>query len=148
MSFTSDLQKFVKKCDDNENRVVRKVALDIGTAVTMRTPVGDADYWKNPAPAGYTGGHARANWQLTEGTLQPQEHAVIDKTGKASLSRISAALPKQAAGKVLFISNSVPYIIPLEDGTGSPRQCPPGGMVAVTMTEVNNFVRDAIKELP
>jgi len=145
MGFSLDISKFVNKCNINADLAVRRVVLDIGKNVIERTPVGDPSYWKSPPPPGYTGGHARANWQHSEGMLASKEFDVIDKTGEVSKGRIAATLPKQAAGKVHYISNSVPYIQRLEDGWS--RQAP-NGMVALTVREFQIFIRNALRELP
>lgn len=145
MSFSLDISKFVNKCNINADLAVRRVVLDVGASVVNKTPVGDPSFWKSPPPPGYTGGHARANWQHSEGTLVSKEFDVIDKTGEVSKGRIAATLPKKVAGKVHYISNSVPYIQRLEDGWS--RQAP-NGMVALTVREFQIFIRNALRELP
>ena len=137
MSFSDEISKFVKHAKDNGDLVVRKTVLDIGTRLVNRTPVGDADYWKSKPPAGYVGGHARANWSHSIGKLKTKEFDVIDKTGSVSNSRILSSIPAKAGGKVHFIQNSVPYIQPLEDGHS--RQAP-NGMVAVTKVEFQSIL--------
>jgi len=141
MSFSEEIANFTRKATNNADILVRETVLDIGTRLVERTPVGDASYWKSKPPAGYVGGHARANWSHSEGSRVVQEFDVIDASGSASISRILASVPVKAGGKVHFIQNSVPYIIRLEDGHS--RQCPPGGMVAVTAVEFKGLV-DAI----
>ena len=143
MSFTLDLKKFAAKYDKKSDLVVRKVVLDLGKAVVYRTPVGDPTYWKSPAPAGYVGGRARGNWQHGL-TLKRTVLDTTDRDGGTTLSRMSSSIPKKAAGKVHYLSNNVPYIMRLENGTLSPRQAP-RGMVAVTVKEFNRFIRGAVK---
>jgi len=142
MSFSGDIAKFVKHTIDNGDQIVRRTVFDIGTRLVGRTPVGDAKYWKNPesAPAGYVGGHARANWSHSEGALNTKEFKAIDGSeaeSNISMRRINKTLKKKAAGKVHFVQNSVPYIEPLEDGHS--RQAP-NGMVALTRVEFQGIV--------
>lgn len=144
MTFSLDISNFVKKAKGNNDTLVRKTVLDIGRRLVERTPVGDADYWKSPPPAGYVGGHARANWSHSDGDIKRVEFEGTDKTGSASNERIASSVPKHAAGKVHFIQNSVPYIERLEDGWS--RQAP-NGMVSVTQAELQNIVDTAAREV-
>lgn len=145
MGFPEDIAKFATKAKGNGDLLVRKTVLDIGTRLVNRTPVGDASYWKSKPPAGYAGGHAKANWSHSEGALKPREFEGVDKTGSVSNNRILSSVPKKAAGKVHFIQNSVPYIERLEDGWS--RQTPPGGMVALTATEFQGLVNGIARGL-
>lgn len=137
MSFSVDIAKFVKKAGANADAVTRKTVLDIGTRLVERTPVGDAEYWAKPAPPGYVGGHARANWQYSPGTASASEIPGTDADGAGTVGKIATGIPAKAAGLVHFITNSVPYIEPLEDGHS--RQAP-NGMVAITTTEFQGIV--------
>ena len=139
MSFSEQIDSFVSKCKVNSNQVVRKTLLDIGKSLIEKTPVGDPSYWKSPPPKGYSGGHARANWSYSMDTLNTQEYADIDKTGNVSVQRIVGSIPPDAAGHTHFIQNSVPYIQALEDGHS--RQCPPNGMVGLTVIEFQDTVK-------
>jgi hypothetical protein len=149
MTFSIDMSKFVKKALDNADAVVRKTVLDIGRRLVERTPVGDAKYWKNPdsAPPGYVGGHARANWSHSEGSLRPQEFKTIDGNAgedNVSFRRIMASCKRgAAAGKVHFIQNSVPYIERLEDGHSQHQA--PAGIVSVTSAEFQSIVGEAVR---
>lgn len=137
MSFSDDIAKFAKKAAGNADILVRKTVIDIGTRLVNRTPVGDATYWKSKPPAGYVGGHARANWSHSEGALDPREFDIIDPSGAASNNRILSSVPVKAGGKVHFVQNSVPYIEALEDGHS--RQAP-HGIVSLTAVEFQGLV--------
>ncbi len=137
MSFSVDIGKFIQKCTNNMDSVTRKTVLDIGTRLVERTPVGDGDYWKKPPPPGYVGGHARANWQHSVGAPVVSEVIGTDKAGTDTINHIMASIPAKAGGLVHFITNSVPYIEPLEDGHS--RQAP-NGMVGLTVTEFQGIV--------
>lgn len=144
MSFAEDINKFVQKVGSNADLVVRKTVLDIGRSLVEKTPVGDADYWKNPPPPGYVGGHARANWSHSEGVQVIQEFSGVDASGGVSNNRIAESVPVNAAGKVHYIQNSVPYIQPLEDGHS--RQAP-NGFIALTVVEFQGMIQKALAEL-
>jgi hypothetical protein len=143
-TFALDINKFIKKCGDNADKVVRKTVLDIGKSLIEKTPVGDATYWESKPPAGYVGGHARANWSHSEGAQNVQEFDGVDPSGSGSNSRIAASIPVKAAGKVHFIQNSVPYIQALEEGHS--RQAP-NGMAALTGVEFQMMINKAVAEL-
>ena len=141
MGFSDDIRKFAQKAQSNADKVIRNVVFDIGTSLVERTPVGDAKYWKSKPPPGYVGGHAKGNWSHSEGAQVIQEIEGVDPSGDGSINRIAASVPIKAAGKVHYIQNSVPYIQALEDGHS--RQCPPGGMVALTKVEFQDMVAKA-----
>lgn len=138
MSFSVDIANFVKKANGNADQMIRKTVLDIGMRLVERTPVGDASYWKSKPPPGYVGGHARVNWQHSVGAPVVSEVEGVDASGSETNSRIMASIPAKVAGLVHFITNSVPYIVPLEEGHS--RQCPPNGMVGLTVTEFQGIV--------
>ena len=144
MSFTSDIEKFVKKTGANADKVVREVVLDIGKSLVMKTPVGDPKYWKSKPPKGYVGGHARGNWQHSVGNRVIEEIDCIDKSGQKSIDRIQQSIPQSAAGLVHYVQNSVPYIKRLEEGHS--RQAP-HGMVALTEIEFKDYMSKALAEL-
>lgn len=144
MSFALDIQKFIEKCGANSDLVVRKTVLDIGKSLVEKTPVGDAEYWAHPAPPGYVGGHARANWTHSVGTRVVQEIAGVDPSGEKTNERIAASVPVKAAGMVHFIQNSVPYIQRLEDGHSHQA---PNGFIELTKIEFQNYIQKALAEL-
>jgi len=144
MSFTSDIEKFVKKTGANADKVVRNVVLDIGKSLVMKTPVGDPKYWKSKPPKGYAGGHARGNWQHSVGNRVIEEIDCIDKSGQKSIDRIEQSIPQSAAGLVHYVQNSVPYIKRLEEGHS--RQAP-HGMVALTEIEFKDYMAQQLAAL-
>lgn len=144
MSFTVDLQRFAEKCKDKADAAVGNIVVRIAAEVDRRSPVGDATYWKHPAPKGYTGGHFRANWQLGIGTMPAGVVLGVDKQGAATQGRIIAAIPSEASGKVYFLTNNAPYAQRLENGWS--RQAP-AGVVGLTVTMFGEIVRDAVAAL-
>ena len=139
--FALDISAFVKRAKSNMNQVVRKIVLDLGTRVVMRSPVGDAQFWKNPPPKNYTGGRFRANWIYGEGVMPQGTLNTIDPKGNATIARLVAGVKPDAAGKVHWLVNSLPYAQRLEYGW-SKRQAP-SGMIGITITEYQTVVRDA-----
>jgi len=142
MSFTLDLQLFAKRAGVKADLLVKRVVAGVAESLIMRSPVGDASYWKSPPPKGYTGGRFRGNWDYGFNAPQSQQFEVIDKTGSLSTSRIAAKMKAgQMAGHIHYITNSLPYAIRLEDGWS--RQAP-NGMVSLTVQAFQGLVRGAL----
>lgn len=105
---------------------VHETALAILTNVVIGTPVGNPTLWQNPdaAPVGYVGGHARRNWRVGIRTPDESVRGVPGEGGGEFAARSEAV---QAGISViarfgfedrrLFISNAVPYIGPLNNGS-------------------------------
>ena len=142
--FTADLRRFVERTNGNADAVVRKVVMDLGTAMIDRTPVGDPLTWKQPAPAGYVGGRARGSWNYGYGAIAPPVEA-IDGSGGASTARVAAGVTSHNPRGLHYITNSVPYMRRLEY-EGWSKQAP-AGMVRVTVTEFQRFVDEACREV-
>lgn len=145
MSFALDLKAFAQKTTTKADMVVRKVVIDVGTSLVFKSPVGDADYWINKPPAGYVGGRFRANWQYGLNSPSSVTHDKTDSNGAATVSAIVGKVSKQAAGKVHYLTNGLPYGKRLEEGW-SHRQAP-NGMVGLTVIEFQQIVVAAAAEV-
>lgn len=143
-AFAEQIRKFAKKADDKADLVTKKIIFDIGTSLVIKSPVGDPRFWKSKAPPGYVGGRFRANWQYGENTINKITTDAKDKSGQSTINRLQASVGQRALGKVHYITNSLPYAIPLENGH-SWRQAP-NGMVQVTILEFDPIVRQAAAE--
>lgn len=136
--FERDLTGYVKdRLPEEVDTLQKKIVFDLLGKIVKRTPVGDPDFWQGPAPAGYVGGRARANWQVQVNVAEPHDRVVdgVDDNGAPTISRGEAeALTAKPFG-ITWIFNNVPYIIRLEDGWS--RQTPPGGMIALSVEEVD-----------
>lgn len=145
MSFGLDLSRFATKTSAKANAIVRKIVIDVGTALVMKSPVGDADYWIMPAPPGYVGGRFRANWQYGLSAFDASTTEGIDASGTGTIGTIVGKIPADAGGKIHYITNSLPYSKRLEEGW-SKRQAP-HGMVAITVLEFKPIVDAAARAL-
>lgn len=145
MSFADDINKFAKKAIKNGDQVVRKTVVDITKSIMEMSPVGDPSQWQYPhAPKGYSGGHFRANWQLSIGSLPSGIIDGIDKSGDKTLNKANALIPMDAAGKVYFFANNLPYADALEHGHSKQA---PYGMVGLTKLKFRNIIDRATGEL-
>src|SRR5690606_39236304 len=143
-SFALQLQKFAEKAKANTDVVVQKITLDVARSVIEKSPVGNPDLWKGSAPPGYVGGRFRANWMFGVGKIDPTTSEEIDKTGRMTYTRLAAEIAATGAGGVTYISNSLPYAIPLEYGHSNQS---PAGMVRVTVAEFQQYITEAVQNL-
>lgn len=130
-TFALDMARFAEKAGANADLVVRKVAIDVLSSVVVRTPVDT--------------GRARGNWTMAIAAPDESTTENVDKTGAATIAVQSARVAGFKTGPSIFITNSLPYIQPLEDGHSTQA---PAGMVKVTVTEMGDFVRNAVASLP
>lgn len=142
-SFTLDISRFIARAGRNRDLVVRKIVLDVGTAIVMRTPVGDPDTWvSRSAPPGYVGGRARGSWQYGFSAPKAGE-GPIDGSGQGPINRIQAGVSANPAAGVHYLTSTVPYMRRLEYESWS-RQAPEG-MVRLTILEYQRFVDEAAR---
>lgn len=139
-TFTVQLQEFADKTKAKADDLVGLIVVKIAQRLDERSPVGDATYWKNPPPKGYVGGRFRGNWQLGVSSIPSGETGTIDPIGEVTIGRITAAVPEQAAGKLYYLVNNVPYAQRIEEGWS--RQAP-SGLVALTAMEFQSLVNEA-----
>lgn len=129
-SFTLQLDRFAAKANGNMDLVVRKVCFDIFARVIMRTPVDT--------------GRARGNWMAGVGTMPIGETGAIDKGGAATAEAIQGVSLSAKAGDIVYLTNTLPYILKLEQGWSSQA---PSGMISVTLREYPGVVEDAAREV-
>lgn len=133
--FNKEIDAFRKVVPEKHLALQKKIMLDLLTKIVYRTPVGNPDLWKTKyPPAGYVGGRARANWQVSldneppAGTVE-QEDAAGGNTIAGGIAQISSARP----GGVIWLYNNLPYIVRLEFGWSSQA---PAGMVRLSVAEI------------
>lgn len=145
MSFHDDMKAFARQTHVAFDKVVRGTIIDMSTRIIQRTPVGNADEWKGPAPEGYLGGQAKGNWFA--GIGEPTDEVnmgAVSPSGSVSVSRVTQAAPG-AVGKVYYLVNSLPYISRLEyDGWSGQA---PNGMVRVTVAEYDEAIAKQLRDL-
>ena len=113
MSFTLDLKKFAEKHGKAADEMVAGVEIALGNAVIMDTPVDE--------------GRLIANWFPSEGVPSQQSTQEADKTGALSTSRINGYANSQTGGRKTYLTNNLPYAVPIEFGHSKIKA--PQGMV-------------------
>lgn len=106
---------------EKANQFKRAVGLQLLAGVVQKTPVDT--------------GRARANWQVSTGAPAGGLIEGVDPSGGEAIARGAAALAQVQPGETIYISNNLPYILPLENGHS--RQAP-AGMVALTLAEIQS----------
>lgn len=115
-NFALDLQSFGRVSHDRAEDIFRKISLDLDTRVVLATPVDT--------------GRARANWYPS---LTRPSRARDDAARDDPSAAIRATAMRAQMGQVLWLTNNLPYILALENG--SSRQAPTG-MVDVSLRAV------------
>jgi len=135
-NFALDMTHFINHAGTNVNTVTKKVVLDVMRAVIRKSPVDT--------------GRFKGNWQygvndMPTGVTDIHDDSAHGQGGQGTLAHTKGLLPPQAAGKLHWIVNNLPYSIALEHGHSS--QCPPNGMVGLTITEYQALVQQAVSEV-
>ena len=123
-AFSAELEEAKEELRQNFIGFHKKLAIEAMRRIVLRTPVDT--------------GRARGNWRLTIGELPTEPTDQVDKGGGATIEDGIARLQLLGVGEVVYISNSLPYILRLEDGH-SDRS--PEGMVEVTLEELRQGIR-------
>lgn len=128
MTFSSDFAKFAKLTNSSLDETGRAVALELFSSVIRDTPVDT--------------GRARGNWQTSIGTPKESE---IDRDGSGpALAEAARETSKFGMGKLVWLSNNMPYIYRLEF-LGWSKQAP-SGMARKNVARIQSIVRKAVAE--
>lgn len=125
-NFALDISRFINRTNSNVDLVTKKIVLDVMRSVVRKSPVDT--------------GRFKGNWQYGTGEMPTGTTDIHDAGGQGTISHIAGQVPAQAAGKLHYIVNNLPYSIRLEHGHSSQA---PQGMVGLTITEYQGIVRRA-----
>lgn len=125
-TFGMQVAAFIKKTKLDGDVVLRKIVLDVGSSLIMKSPVDT--------------GRFRANWLF--GVGEPiSGYDWNEKSPAASQERLVATLPEVRMGMVTYLTNNLPYALALEYGHSKQA---PSGMVRVTIAEFQMYVAEAV----
>lgn len=128
MSFASDVAKFAKLTNASMDETGRAIVLELFSSVIKDTPVDT--------------GRARGNWQTS---LSSPKDGEVSRSGSApAIAEVAAESAKFGMGKVIYLSNNLPYIYRLEF-LGWSKQSP-DGMVRKNVARIQANVRKAVAE--
>jgi hypothetical protein len=126
-AFMLDIKRFTDKVDLNVKEVLQKLSLDMFTRIVMMSPVRT--------------GRFRNNWYTGIGTPSGEVNwSSMSPEGAASLGRIRMGSEMFGPGKVIYLSNNLPYANRLEYGYSMQA---PAGMVRVSIASFQAFVDSA-----
>jgi hypothetical protein len=131
------LEASVGKMKKGLDTVARRIVIEIGSRLELRSPVGNPSLWMSLPPPGYVGGAFRRNWQHGFGSAPT---AILEGTSNAAGQEIRASVNGSPAGGVHYVVNNLPYAIALENGHSGQA---PQGMVGLTVLEFPEIVRQA-----
>ena len=135
MSFAKQISTFGVKTKEQMDFFVFTICTEITNGIVLKTPVDS--------------GRARANWFPSLDAPSNTVSTRVDPTGTTAISA-AQGIAKEAAGRVFYLSNNLPYIRHLEYGLyGNPQgsangpktvggfsKQAPAGMVRTTINEV------------
>lgn len=130
-NFELDIARFVAKAKGNVDLVIRKISLDIFRRVIMKSPVDE--------------GRFKGNWQVAIGSIPAGTLDIDDKSGTATLARVTAETLNLKAGDTIYLVNNLSYARRLEYGHSKQA---PAGVVRITVQEFPGVVRQAASEVP
>jgi hypothetical protein len=125
MSFSDDVRRFSAKAADAHDKITRLATLELFRGVILATPVDK--------------GRARGGWTTSVGAPAASPER-LDPSGNSAVSEVIEKTP-EGAGQVTYLSNDLPYIMALEEG--SSKQAPEG-MIRRNMDRVSRMVDAAI----
>lgn len=129
MSFSSDVAKWSKATNTGIDQTIRAVCLSVTKEVVERTPVDS--------------GRLRGNWFATVGAPSSESTDEADKSGIRTINRAKQAI-QDAPGKQWWITNNLPYAVPIEFGHSTIKA--PAGMVRVTAENLAANMREAARQ--
>jgi hypothetical protein len=127
-TFTLSLAEFARAAPEQARAVVRKVATDVLTKTVLRSPVDT--------------GRFRANWATSFGAPSYRVTSDTDASGQIAITRGARTISRAYGDYPIYITNSLPYAIPLEYGYSKQA---PAGMVRITVAEFQTFVDNAVR---
>ena len=127
MSFASDVAKFAKLAGASVDETGRAIVLELFGSVIKDTPVDT--------------GRARGNWQTSMDSPATGE---TDRKGEqAALAEVAAEVAGFGTGRIIYLSNGLPYILRLEYGWSKQQ---PGGMVRRNVARIQSIVKKAASD--
>lgn len=157
--FGSLIRQWADKTGEDLEKIARGFCIQLSTNIILKTPVGNPDLWlyKHPtkgyvdylayknAPPGYTGGRARNNWFPSISSPSTRQNKTSDKSGRASVKRLTTGANKLKAGQTFYLTNNLPYIRRLEYEGWSTQA--PAGMMRISLAEAEQSLIKAINSI-
>lgn len=104
-TFARRIRAIGRRVEENADAGAVQTALAVDQAVVVATPVDT--------------GRARGNWQAQIGSPVREETNTTDKGGQATIDRNEGIIRSRRGTSEIYISNNVPYIGRLNEGSSS-----------------------------
>lgn len=127
------------------NEEMKKDSANLTKTGRLKKRARVTDAMEVKAPAGYTGGRFRGNWQVGLDIQPDGETGRIDKSGNMTMAVGNYMLEQFKVGtKAIYFTNNVPYAYRLEFGHSSQA---PNGMVRITAEDAVKYFTEAANEV-
>lgn len=122
MGWSKDLKNIIIENKNLTERQLRAGMFDAANAIIEGSPVGNKDTWQNPkaAPKGYVGGAYRSNHRISINKITSFEKDITSESNV--MMELQGELAKFKIGETLFMTNPLPYAVPIEFGHSSQAQ--------------------------
>lgn len=130
MTFSSDLNRIIKKTNGKFDRLFRYVTIEALSSVVRLSPVDT--------------GRFRGNWQVSANQPKSGVKDSSDRSGAITIGLGSSAANKLQAGQTSYVVNNLPYANRLENGWS---QQAPQGMVKRTAKRLKRNIQNEAKRL-
>jgi len=127
-NFNIQLDKFLEGIPDKVQEVQKKLAFEVLTRVVDKSPVDT--------------GRFKANWNTAIGVPDLDTSEDTDKMGYEAKQEALRVLANLDPYETVYITNNLDYAVALENGRSDQA---PSGMVAVTVAEIQVFLREVIR---
>jgi hypothetical protein len=141
MDFSVSVKAFAEMTSKKLLDIKKEAAVEVANRVIERSPVGDPALWKTKPPKGYVGGQFKANWVAANGSVDSSTTNAIDPSGQLTKDTVKSSIDGAIDQQDIYISNSLPYAVELENGHSTQA---PAGMVGITAVEFDSIVKEMI----
>lgn len=142
MSWSKELKNIIIKNENLTEKQLRAGMFDAANAVILASPVGNPTTWKNPnsAPAGYVGGSYRSAHRISINRITTADNG-IESQG-STMMRLDGELAQFKIGETIFMTNPLPYAIPIEYAHSSQA---PNGIYRPAVKRLIKFLNTELK---
>jgi len=123
-SFNISLSQFADRVPEESLKIQKRVVLDLLRRIVFRTPVDT--------------GRARGNWQVRSAVTSSEADAKDTAGGATVAAGVSSLSAIKLPFGVIYVFNNVNYIRYLEGGSSKQTNNLPGGIVAISVAEVES----------
>lgn len=113
---------FAEKVEGHVVAITQKLSMEALSRVVLKSPVDT--------------GRFRGNWTVGIGTRPSGSSETMDAGGHSTIGAGSSVITGMTEPEIVYIANNLPYAERLENGWSNQA---PGGIVAVTVAEIQSF---------